>query len=104
MLLPGAFMFTWCEKELLPDMCALAENVWNLKYVENFCWIKQHPNNQMAKEPSRYFRRTKMTLLIFRKAGDIEMRHQRSPDCVFDFIKPDQPRKYKLLNLWFAIH
>lgn len=33
-----------------------------------------------------------MTCLIFRRDGDIEMRHQRSADCEFDFIKPAHPR------------
>ncbi|KAJ1676114.1 hypothetical protein EV182_008853, partial [Spiromyces aspiralis] len=56
----------------------------------------------MAKEPSMYFCRTKMTLLIFRKEGDLEMRHQRSPDVIFDFIKPEDsydltPRKPEYL-------
>ncbi|OMH85138.1 hypothetical protein AX774_g1323 [Zancudomyces culisetae] len=72
---PGGFVFIWSEKELFPQLFELAENSWKLKYVENFCWIKKHPNNQIAKLPSRAH-------------GELEMRHQRSPDCVFDFIKP----------------
>ncbi|KAJ1960594.1 hypothetical protein GGI12_003718 [Dipsacomyces acuminosporus] len=91
LLVPGAFLFTWCEKELLPDMCELAEQHWGLKYVENFCWVRQHTNNQIATLPSSYFRRSKVTLLIFRREGDLEMRHQRSPDSVFDFVKPQMP-------------
>ncbi|KAJ2414163.1 hypothetical protein H4218_001528 [Coemansia sp. IMI 209128] len=88
MLVPGAFLFTWCEKELLPDMCEIAEKQWGLKYVENFCWVRHQTNNHIAKLPSNYFRRSKVTLLIFRREGDLEMRHQRSPDSVFDFVKP----------------
>ncbi|KAJ2109113.1 hypothetical protein IW146_006512 [Coemansia sp. RSA 922] len=88
MLVPGAFLFTWCEKELLPDMCEIAEKEWGLKYVENFCWVRHQTNNHIAKLPSNYFRRSKVTLLIFRREGDLEMRHQRSPDSVFDFVKP----------------
>ncbi|KAI8322547.1 hypothetical protein GQ54DRAFT_147208 [Martensiomyces pterosporus] len=91
LLVPGAFLFTWCEKELLPDMCELAEQRWGLKYVENFCWVRQYTNNQIAALPSNYFRRSKVTLLIFRRGGDLEMRHQRSPDSVFDFVKPRMP-------------
>ncbi|KAJ1942300.1 hypothetical protein FBU59_003240 [Linderina macrospora] len=91
LLVPGAFLFTWCEKELLPDMCELAENEWGLKYVENFCWVCQHTNNQIATLPSAFFRRSKVTLLIFRREGDLEMRHQRSPDSLFDFVKPRRP-------------
>lgn len=29
--------------------------------------------------------------MIFRKEGDIELRHQRNPDCVFDYIRPRLP-------------
>ncbi|KAI7834852.1 hypothetical protein BX661DRAFT_175648 [Kickxella alabastrina] len=91
MLVPGAFLFTWCEKELLPDMCEIAEKEWGLKYVENFCWVRQLTNNHIARLPSDYFCRSKVTLMIFRKGGDLEMRHQRSPDSVFDFVKPRMP-------------
>ncbi|KAJ2502409.1 hypothetical protein GGH96_001072 [Coemansia sp. RSA 1972] len=88
MLVPGAFLFTWCEKELLPDMCEIAETHWGLKYVENFCWVRHLTNNHIARLDSPFFRRSKVTLLIFRSMGSLEMRHQRSPDSVFDFMKP----------------
>ncbi|KAJ2725202.1 hypothetical protein GGI07_001464 [Coemansia sp. Benny D115] len=91
MLVPGAFLFTWCEKELIPDMCEIAEQEWGLKYVENFCWVRKLTNNHIARLPSEYFCRSKVTLLIFRREGDLEMRHQRSPDSVFDFVKPRLP-------------
>ncbi|KAJ2162590.1 hypothetical protein GGF46_000593 [Coemansia sp. RSA 552] len=91
LLVPGAFLFTWCEKELLPDMCDLAEKSWGLKYVENFCWVRQHTNNHIARLESAFFRRSKVTLLIFRREGSLEMRHQRSPDSMFDFMKPRMP-------------
>ncbi|KAJ2778793.1 hypothetical protein H4R18_004389 [Coemansia javaensis] len=91
LLVPGGFLFAWCEKELLPDMCELAERRWGLRYVENFCWVLQQTNNHIARLDSAYFCRSKVTLLIFRREGELEMRHQRSPDSVFDFIKPRMP-------------
>ncbi|KAJ1736069.1 hypothetical protein LPJ61_000212 [Coemansia biformis] len=91
LLVPGGFLVAWCEKELLPDMCEMAEKSWGLKYVENFCWVLQQTNNHIARLESAYFRRSKVTLLIFRSVGDLEIRHQRSPDSVFDFIKPRMP-------------
>ncbi|KAJ2799635.1 hypothetical protein H4R21_003482 [Coemansia helicoidea] len=91
LLVPGGFLFAWCEKELLPEMCEMAEQQWGLKYVENFCWVLHQTNNHIARLESAYFRRSKVTLLIFRRPGDLEMRHQRSPDSVFDFIKPRVP-------------
>ncbi|KAK9761102.1 hypothetical protein K7432_014236 [Basidiobolus ranarum] len=86
-IVPVGFLFVWIEKEYLPDIVQIADK-WGFKYVENFCWIKKNINNQIACQPSAYFRKSKLSLLIFRKEGDIELRHQRNPDCVFDFIKP----------------
>ncbi|PVU85454.1 hypothetical protein BB559_006390 [Furculomyces boomerangus] len=89
LLHPGGFLFIWIEKEFLPDIFSISELHWNLKYVENFCWIKKSTNNQISRLPSRYFSRSKLTCLIFRASGDVDMRHQRSPDSFFDFIKPN---------------
>ncbi|CAG8458445.1 15733_t:CDS:2 [Acaulospora morrowiae] len=86
-VVPKGFLFIWVEKEFLPDIVQIAEK-WNFRYVENFCWIKKNINNQISRESYRYFNKSKLSLLIFRKDGDIELRHQRNPDCVFDFIKP----------------
>ncbi|KAF9551641.1 hypothetical protein EC957_006534 [Mortierella hygrophila] len=86
-ILPKGFLFVWVEKEFLPEMVRLAES-WEMRYVENFCWIKRNANNQIARDRSPYFNSSKLSLLIFRKEGDVELRHQRSPDCVFDFVKP----------------
>ncbi|KAI7817663.1 hypothetical protein BC939DRAFT_415875 [Gamsiella multidivaricata] len=89
-ILPKGFLFVWLEKKFLPDMVQLAER-WKLRYVENFCWIKTNVNNQIVCEKSAYFNSSKLSLLIFRKEGEIDIRHQRSADCVFDFIKPGNP-------------
>ncbi|KAK3828908.1 MAG: hypothetical protein J3Q66DRAFT_307300 [Benniella sp.] len=91
-ILPSGFLFVWTPKELLPEMVLLAEK-WEMRYVENFCWIKRSLNNDIVHERSPYFNSSKLTLLIFRKEGDIDIRHQRSPDCVFDFVKPDNPNE-----------
>ncbi|KAF9206159.1 hypothetical protein BGZ49_002907 [Haplosporangium sp. Z 27] len=89
-ILPRGFLFVWIEKEFLPDIVQMAEK-WQLRYVENFCWIKKTVNNQISCEKSPYFNSSKLSLLVFRREGDIDIRHQRSPDCVFDFIKPVDP-------------
>ncbi|KAI8144119.1 hypothetical protein BJV82DRAFT_608353 [Fennellomyces sp. T-0311] len=89
-IVPFGFLFVWIEKEWLQRIVLLAES-WGFKYVENFCWIKKNINNQIHKGEYRYFNKSKLSLLIFRKEGDIELRHQRNPDCVFDFIKPMLP-------------
>ncbi|KAJ1561643.1 hypothetical protein HK096_003893 [Nowakowskiella sp. JEL0078] len=87
-LITHGFLFIWVEKEHIPEILKIAENQWKFRYVENFAWIKLKYNNTIARQESRFFAKSKTTCLIFRMEGDIEMRHQRSPDCEFDFIKP----------------
>ncbi|KAI9288732.1 hypothetical protein BC943DRAFT_272814, partial [Umbelopsis sp. AD052] len=89
-IVPKGFLFIWLEKEWLPDIVRICEK-WHFKYVENFCWIKKNLNNQISKKPYTYFNKSKLSLLIFRREGDVELRHQRNPDCVFDFSKPRVP-------------
>ncbi|KAJ3081031.1 hypothetical protein HK102_002627, partial [Quaeritorhiza haematococci] len=85
------FLWIWVEKELIPDILLITEKKWGFRYVENFCWIKRNINNRIARQPARYFNKSKTTCLILRKEGEIELRHQRNPDCEFDYIKPRQP-------------
>ena len=66
-ILPKGFLFVWIEKEFLPEIVQLAEKTWEMRYVENFCWIKRLTNNHISREPSRYFNSSKLSLLIFRK-------------------------------------
>ncbi|KAJ3152053.1 hypothetical protein HDU89_001700 [Geranomyces variabilis] len=92
-IIPCGFLFIWAEKELTPHVLRATEG-WGFRYVENFAWIKRERNNQIARQPSRYFNKSKTTCFIFRremKTGDVELRHQRSPDCEFDYIKPPLP-------------
>ncbi|KAI8086472.1 uncharacterized protein BX664DRAFT_335884 [Halteromyces radiatus] len=88
----AGFLFIWIEKEWIRELVRITKD-WGFKYVENFCWIKKNVNNQIARQPFRYFNKSKLSLLIFRKDGDTELRHQRNPDCVFDFIKPRLPNE-----------
>lgn len=84
----SGFLFVWTHKEHLQDWVVTAEKNWSMRYVENFCWIQKNVNNKIIRDKSRHFNISKTTLLIFRKEGDIDIRHQRSPDCVFDFARP----------------
>jgi len=89
-LVKQGFLFIWCEKEYIPNLLEICDK-WGFKYVENFTWIKKYVNNRIVKQPSPYFNKSKITCFIFRKEGDIELRHQRNPDCEFDYIKPKLP-------------
>ncbi|KAI7864892.1 hypothetical protein BDF14DRAFT_1875753 [Spinellus fusiger] len=86
----AGFLFVWLEKEWLQRIVNIASS-WGFKYVENFCWIKKDINNQIHKSHYKYFNKSKLSLLIFRKEGNVELRHQRNADCVFDFVKPLLP-------------
>ncbi|KAJ3007329.1 hypothetical protein HKX48_009188 [Thoreauomyces humboldtii] len=89
-IIPCGFLFVWAEKELTPHILRITQS-WGFRYVENFAWIKRERDNRIAQQPARYFNKSKTTCFIFRKemkTGDVELRHQRSPDCEFDFIKP----------------
>ncbi|KAI8377832.1 uncharacterized protein BYT42DRAFT_571867 [Radiomyces spectabilis] len=89
-IVDAGFLFIWLEKEWLQRIVNITAT-WGFKYVENFCWIKKNINNQFHKSPYTYFNKSKLSLLIFRKEGEIELRHQRNPDCVFDFVRPPLP-------------
>ncbi|KAG0166308.1 hypothetical protein DFQ30_007343 [Apophysomyces sp. BC1015] len=89
-IVSAGFLFIWLEKEWLQRIVRIASK-WGFKYVENFCWIKKNINNQIHRSEYTYFNKSKLSLLIFRKEGDIELRHQRNPDCVFDYVKPLLP-------------
>lgn len=79
------FIFIWVEKEVISEVIKIMAS-WKFHYVENFVWVKRKVNNQFATQAYPYFRKSKRTLLILRKAGEIEIRHQRNPDVAFDFI------------------
>eukprot|EP00891_Asterochloris_glomerata_P005104 jgi/Astpho2/5104/gw1.00073.74.1_t len=70
---------------------------WGFDYVESLTWVFLHPNNSIAHLPSALCRSSHLTLFIFRRSGeapaegkgrDIELRHQRNPDVVFDCLGP----------------
>ncbi|KAI8067162.1 hypothetical protein BC940DRAFT_333741 [Gongronella butleri] len=91
-VVPAGFLFIWIEKEWIRELVRLTKT-WGFKYVENFCWIKKRINNQIARDPYRYVNKSKLSLLIFRKENDntTDLRHQRNPDCLFDFVQPLDP-------------
>jgi len=90
-LMPKGLIFIWVEKELIPKVFKVMKK-WNFIYVENFAWVKKSVNNKFVAQPYKYFQKSKTTLLIFRKftvdaKDQLELRHQRNPDVVFDYIK-----------------
>eukprot|EP00923_Selenidium_pygospionis_P002974 GHVN01004562.1.p1 GENE.GHVN01004562.1~~GHVN01004562.1.p1 ORF type:complete len:309 (+),score=43.25 GHVN01004562.1:1139-2065(+) len=87
-LLKHGLVFVWVESDVLSGVFDVFEK-WGMRYVENICWIKKGWNNKIVKEETAVLISSKKTLLVFRKEGELDIRHQRSPDCVFDFVKQD---------------
>ncbi|RKP14700.1 hypothetical protein BJ684DRAFT_6031, partial [Piptocephalis cylindrospora] len=90
-IVPGGFLFVWTPKALIARMLKVT-TAWGLRYVENICWVKlDAAHHTIHGGLSTTIGESKMTLLILRKEGDLELRHQRSPDVVFDFVVPRLP-------------
>jgi hypothetical protein len=97
------FAFVWVRKDLISQVVDAMSEL-SFYYVENLCWVKQEVNNTFSNQPSPYIRTTHETLLIFRRGTPatglvasrndiitwepVEMRHQRTEDVVFDFVRP----------------
>lgn len=43
---------------------------WGFAYVENLTWVKITPNNKLYFEDYKYFTKSKLTLLMFKKVLD----------------------------------
>lgn len=89
-VLDDGYLFVWVEREDLADVIRAAEKHLSFKYVENLCWIQRDLGNRLVKDPGFLFNKSKMTLLILRRDPNnrCKLRHQRNPDCIFDFIGP----------------
>jgi hypothetical protein len=98
-VMPDGYLFIWVEREELADVIRAAEKYLSFKYVENLCWIRRDIGNRLMRESTArneiivqpaLFYKSKMTLLILRRDPNnrCKLRHQRNPDCIFDFVGP----------------
>lgn len=88
-LCPSGFVFVWVSKGNISGVMDLMYG-WNYCYVENLTWVQLKPNNRVVQECSDGFCRSHLTLFIFRRENegkDIDLRHQRNPDVVVDFLR-----------------
>jgi len=87
-LCPEGFVFIWVQKtDIMAVMRAMYEE--GFQYVENLTWVQLGLGNDVVQAPSEFLRRSHATLYFFRhptRGRDIELRHQRSPDVVFDGV------------------
>jgi N6-adenosine-specific RNA methylase IME4 len=83
-LVPSGYAFAWAAKEALAGVTAQMD-AWGFSYVENLTWVVLAPSHGLVAAPSALVARSHATLMIYRRGGaDVELRHQRSPDVVFD--------------------
>ena len=111
----NGLLFIWTKKEYLCDMIDYIESLEEnstIKYVENLVWVKlekkietntnpENPfdiNDIFHKGNSEYFTNSHMTLLMFKKEKNpnvkIELRHQRTSDVVFDIYDKERNVNY----------
>jgi hypothetical protein len=70
--------------------CVGGAQSWKYVYVENLTWVQMTPANRFLRVPYSKFSTSHRTLLIFRRVVPegkaIELRHQRTPDVVVDYV------------------
>ena len=85
-------LFVWVEKEHISWLVRFIEGTWKFEYIENLVWVKKSVNNSIFTDNSSQsnISKSKLSLLFFRNktlSSKLELRHQRSPDVIFDFDK-----------------
>jgi len=86
---PKGIVFIWVHKPYIHEVVKIFLS-WGMVYVENLAWVKQTVTNKLVKQSSPYFHVSHTTCLMFRKEGVIELRHQRNPDVLYDFVRHDK--------------
>ena len=89
------YCFVWVEKKHTVEIIKIMKD-FEFEYVDSMCWVKQNLNQTFSTTHSELFPKAKLSLFIFRKMNaltkEIDLKHQRNPDVVFDFEK-DNPRE-----------
>lgn len=88
-IVPYGIVCVWTPKELVQQVCKTMLQK-GYAYIENMTWVYMVPNNTIYTGDSQYARLSHLTLYMFRaidRSVNIELRHQRSPDVVFDYLK-----------------
>lgn len=85
------YLFIWTARAQMATLLKEADAQLGFKYVENLCWIRKGLDNRilLSDGPARspILAESKQTLLILKRdpRNQIKLRHQRNPDCVFDY-------------------
>ncbi len=98
-LATDAIVCLWATKQHVGQAVNCMAKAWGCKYVENLTWVHIAPNGDVAKGPSTLTRTSHSTLLMGRRGGgELELRHQRSPDVIVEPVRgggkfPDSVRE-----------
>jgi len=106
-LCPIGFVFMWVPKTLVQPVVRQMFK-WGYAYIENLTWVTLAPNHSFLELEASYIRRSHLTLYMFRKickeGKEIELKHQRNPDVIFDCITNAAGRAFKTPDeIWVAI-
>ena len=99
-LIKCGLLFIWTPKELYWRVINALQS-WKFEYVENLVWVQLTPNNKLLRTTSQFFKKSKLSLLLFKKTSSLkfELRHQRNPDVVFDFVKEENNKPEEVYHV-----
>ena len=69
-LCPIGFVFIFADKEHIASVVKQMHR-WKFIYIENLTWVFLHANNSILQLPSPCARRSHITMLMFRREGDM---------------------------------
>ena len=84
----AGLLLIWTEKHHIAS-CIQVATKWGFTYVENLIWVKQSVNHTISDVHHPFFAGSKVSLLIFKKGSGFAIKHQRNPDIIFDYIRPE---------------
>lgn len=86
-LADNSLICIWTPKTLIGKVLKIMSASWGAKYVENLTWVQLGRDMQIINKPSSFANSAHLTLLIGRRGtGDLELRHQRTPDVIIEPI------------------
>ena len=89
----GGMLFIWVPSELTMQVNDICES-WGFLLVEHATWIMRNISYQIENRQSNLFGISKCNLLLYRTTkkngksfNKLELRHQRTSDSYFDFVR-----------------
>lgn len=89
----GGMLFIWVPSELTMQVNDICEQ-WGFLLVEHATWIMRNIRHQIENRESNLFGISKQNLMLYRRTkkngktfNKLELRHQRTSDSYFDFVR-----------------